>query len=126
MRITLHKAAAILAWIIGGMAIFAGGRTLLGRDPGYHVINWLLLYNYTIGILTFFGVAILIWTGHRWALPAASATFGLHALVMLILLVAYRGVVAPDSIVAMTVRLIVWAIILALMFVQARKNAAPV
>ncbi len=125
MRITLYKVAAILAWLIGGMAIFAGGRTLLGRDPGYHVINWLLLYNYTVGILTFFGAAILIWIGHRLALPLAGATFGLHALVMLILQAVYRGVVAPDSIAAMTVRLIVWAIILALLLVQARKHAAP-
>lgn len=124
MRITLYKVAAILAWLIGGMAMFAGGRTLLGRDPGYHVIHWLLLYNYTVGILTFFGAAILIWADHRLAQPAAGVTFGLHALVMLVLLAAYRGVVAPDSIAAMTVRLIVWAIILALMLVQARKNAA--
>lgn len=126
MKITLHKIAAILAWLIGGMAVFAGGRTLLGRDPGYHVINWLLLYNYTVGILSVFGTAILIWNRHRLARPAAIATFSIHALVMLILQVAYRGVVAPDSIVAMTVRLVVWGIILALMLVQARKNAAPV
>jgi hypothetical protein len=99
-----------------------GGSALLGRDPGYYVINWLLLYNYTVGILTVFITAILIWTNSRYALPAAIATFSVHALVMLTLQVAYRGIVAMDSIVAMTVRLIVWAIILALMFVQARKN----
>jgi len=52
-------------------------------------------------------------------------TFSVHALVMLTLQVAYRGVVAPDSIVAMTVRLIVWAIILTLMWVQARKGKIP-
>ena len=125
MKTTLNKIAAILALIIGGMAIFAGGSALLGRDPGYYVINWLLLYNYTVGILTVFVTAILIWTNSRYALPAAIATFSVHALVMLILQVAYRGVVAPDSIVAMTVRLIVWAIILGLMFVQARKNKVP-
>lgn len=126
MRITLHKVAAILAWLIGGMAIFAGGRALLGRDPGYHVINWLLLYNCTVGILTVFGTAFLIWARHRLALPVAIATFGVHALVMLTLQVAFREVVAPDSIVAMTVRLIVWGIILVLMLVQVRKSAAPV
>jgi len=46
MKITLNEIAAILALIIGGMAIFAGGSALLGRDPGYYFINWLLLYNY--------------------------------------------------------------------------------
>jgi len=126
MKGTLNKIAAVLALVIGVMAVFAGGRTLLGRDPGYYVINWLLLYNYTIGILTVFGTAILIWTRHRLALPAAIATFSVHALVMIALQVAYREVVAQDSIVAMTVRLIVWAIILTLMFIQARKKQAPV
>lgn len=125
MKITLNKIAAILALIIGGMAVFAGGSALLGRDPGYYVINWLLLYNYTVGILTVLVTTVLIWTKSRLALPAAIVTFGVHALVMLTLQVAYRGVVAPDSIVAMTVRLIAWAIILALMFAQARKGKVP-
>ena len=125
MKITLNRIAAILALIIGGMAVFAGGSALLGRDPGYYVINWLLLYNYTVGILTVLVTTVLIWTKSRLALPAAIATFGVHALVMLTLQVAYRGVVAPDSIVAMTVRLIVWAIILALMLAQARKGKVP-
>ena len=124
MKLTLNKIAAILALLIGGMAVFAGGQALLGKDPGYHVINWLLLYNYTVGILTVFVTAILIWTASRLALPAAIATFSVHALVMLTLQVAYRGVVAGESIVAMTVRLIVWAIILGLMWVQARRNKA--
>ena len=125
MKGTLNKIAAVLALVIGVMAVFAGGRTLLGRDPGYYVINWLLLYNYTIGILTVFGTAILIWSRHRLALPAAIATFSVHALVMVTLQVAFREVVAQDSIAAMTIRLIVWAIILTLMFIQARKDRTP-
>jgi len=124
MKTVLNTAASILALIIGGMAVFAGGKVLLGEDPGYYVINWLLLYNYTAGILTVFVTAILIWANHKYSLPAAVATFSLHALVMLILQTAYRGVVAPDSIRAMTIRLVVWGIILGLMFVQLRKNRA--
>jgi len=124
MKTTLTKIASILAFIIGGMAIFAGGQALLGKDPGYYVINWLLLYNYTVGILTVFVTAILIWANSRFALPAAILTFSVHALVMLILQIAYRDVVAVDSIVAMTVRLVVWVIILGLMFLQRRKNKA--
>lgn len=122
MKTILNKVASVLALIIGGMAVFAGGKVLLGQDPGYTVINWLLLYNYTAGILTVFVTAILIWTSSRLALPAAIGTFSLHALVMLILQTAYRGVVAPDSIRAMTIRLVAWVIILGLMFVQLRKN----
>lgn len=124
MKTNLHRIASILAFIIGVMAIFAGGQALLGNDPGYYVINWLLLYNYTMGILTVFVTAILIWNNGRLALPAAIGTFGLHALVMLVLLAAYRSIVAPDSVRAMTIRLVVWAIVLGLMFLQRRKNQA--
>jgi hypothetical protein len=55
-------------------------------------------------------------------MPATIATFGLHALVMIILQVSYRDVVAIDSIVAMTVRMTIWIIILALLYVQTRRN----
>ena len=41
---------------------------------------------------------------------------------MLVLQVAYRDVVAIDSVVAMTIRLIAWVIILTLMFFQTQKN----
>ena len=122
MKTTLTKIASILAFGIGGMAVFAGGKVLLGNDPGYYVINWLPLYNYTMGILTLFVTAVLLWTDSRYAMPAGIGTFGLHAIVMLILQTAYRGIVAPDSIQAMTLRLIVWAVILGLMFARARKH----
>jgi hypothetical protein len=124
MKTILSKIASILAFIIGGMAIFAGAQVLLGNDPGYYVINWLPIYNYTIGILTVSITAIFIFTNSRFALPSAIGTFSLHALIMLILLTAYRGIVAPDSIRAMTIRLIAWIIILGLMIVQWRKNKA--
>jgi hypothetical protein len=126
MKTTLNRIASVLAFIIGGMAIFAGGKVLLGNDPGYYVINWVPVYNYTIGILTVFITAILIWLNNRFAMPAAIGTFSLHALVMLILQTAYRGIVAPDSIQAMTLRLVVWAVILGLMFAQLRKSTSRV
>ncbi|MGE5251327.1 MAG: hypothetical protein ACM3QS_14060 [Bacteroidota bacterium] len=121
----VKKITAILAFFIGALAIFAGGKVLLGIDPGYTVINWLPLYNYSLGLLTAFLTSILLWTGSRLALPAAIGTFSLHALVMLILETAYRGIVAPESIQAMTLRLTVWAVILGLMFVRSWKMRAP-
>lgn len=124
MKNILNKIASVMAFAIGVMAIFAGVQVLLGNDPGYYVINWLPVYNYTAGILTVFITAILIWIGHRLALPLAIATISIHAAVMVILQTAYRDVVAPDSIRAMTVRLIVWAVILAVMLVQARMRKA--
>ena len=117
-----NKIASILAYIIGAAAIFAGGQALLGKDPGYYVINWLLLYNYTIGIMTVIITATLIWKNSKFAMPAAIGTFSLHALVMILLQTAFRDVVAADSIRAMIVRLVVWGIILSLMFLQRRKE----
>lgn len=124
MKTIFTKIASILAFMIGAMAIFAGGQVLLGKDPGYYVINWLPVYNYTAGILTFFITAILIWVNNKFALAAAIGTFSVHALVMVILQTAYRDVVAPDSIMAMTVRMVVWGIVLVLIFFQQRKRMA--
>jgi hypothetical protein len=118
----LNKIAAALAFVIGVMAIFAGGQVLLGILPDYYVIDWLPIYNFVVGIASAFLTAILIWKNNRLALPAAITTFGLHAIVMVILQTAYHNVVAPDSIKAMTVRLVIWIIILILMIIQQRRK----
>jgi hypothetical protein len=123
MSIPLNKVASALAFIIGAMAIVAGGQVLIGRDPGYYVINWLPLYNYSIGLLTVFITTVLLWTNHRLGLPVAILTLSLHVLIMFILQIAYREVVAIDSIVAMIIRMTTWFVILALMLLQARKRA---
>ena len=122
MSTTLNKIASVLAFLIGGMAICAGGKALLGIDPGYYVIDWVPVYNYTIGILTLFITAILIWNNSRFARLAAVGTFSLHALVMLVLQTLYRDTVAPESIQAMILRLIVWAIVLGLMYAGSRTS----
>lgn len=122
MNSTYQKIAAVLAFIIGAMAVFAGGQVLLGKVMDYYVIDWLPVYNLIAGLVSSFVTAILIWKGSKYAMSAAVGTFAVHGIVMLILQTAYRDLVAPDSIKAMTVRLIVWLIILTLMIVQARKN----
>ncbi len=122
MNRTMQRIAAILAFIIGAMAVVAGGQVLLGKVPGYYVINWLPAYNFTMGMLAVFIIAPLIWTNNPYSKLAAIGTFGAHTIVMLILQTSYRGVVAPDSIIAMSIRLIVWLIILILMFFQSRKD----
>lgn len=118
----LNKIAAALAFVIGVMAIFAGGKVLLGILPDYYVIDWLPGYNFVMGIVSAFFMAIVIWKRNRLALPAALGTFGLHAAVMVVLQAAYRLVVAPDSVKAMTVRLVVWAVIVGLLVVQRKKE----
>ena len=122
MKSILTKIAAVLAFIIGAMAVFAGAQVLLGNDPGYYVINWVPIYNYTAGILTIFITAILIWRASKLAWLAAITTFSLHTLVMILLQTVHRDVVAVDSIRAMTIRMIAWAIILVLMFAQSQKD----
>ncbi len=124
MNTTYSKIAAVLSAIIGAMAIFAGGQVLLGKMPDYYVIDWLPVYNFTLGVLSAFLTAILIWKNSKFALPAAVTTFISHGVVMLIIQTAYAEVVASDSIRAMTVRMVAWIIILALMLVQKRKNQA--
>lgn len=122
MNRPLYRVAAALAFIIGAMAIVAGGQVLLGKVPDYYVIDWLPAYNFIIGLLSAGLAAVLIWKNNPHAMPAAIGTFGAHAIVMLTLQTVYREVVAPDSLVAMSVRLAVWLIILALMFFQSRKD----
>lgn len=118
----LNRIASILALVIGLMAVFAGGKVLLGILPDYYVIDWLPVYNFIMGAVSIAFSSIVIWKNNKFAMPASIGTFAVHALIMLILQTAYREVVAPDSIVAMTVRLTVWAIIIGLLIIQQRKS----
>ncbi len=117
-----RKIAAAIAFAIGAMSIFAGGQVVLGKVMDYYVIDWLPIYNLIVGLISVFITAILIWKGSKFAMPAAIATFVSHSAVMVVLQIAYRDVVAPDSIKATTVRIVLWAIILILMMLQSRKD----
>lgn len=123
MNTTMNKIAAILTFIIGILSIFAGALAMTGWEPGYFVLNWLPVYNFILGMLTVFIPAILIWKNSKHAMPAAIATFSIHAIVTLLLLTTFRKTVAANSIGAMIFRLVIWLIILALMIVQSRRQA---
>lgn len=118
----LSRIAAILTIVIGLMAVFAGSKVLLGIMPDYYVIDWLPVYNFAMGVVSVLFCSTVIWKNNRLAILAAAAMLGLHTLVMVILQAVYRDVVAMDSIVAMTVRLIVWTIILGLLITQRQIN----
>jgi len=111
----MNQIAFILAFIIGIMSIVAGGKAMQGWNPGYSVLTWLPVYNFVMGILALIPAA-LIWMNHRYALIASIATFGIHAIVLLMLFIAFRNTVAYQSLAAMTFRLGVWIAILALLF----------
>ena len=57
----LNKIASILAFITGIMAVFAGGKVLLGILPDYYVIDWLPIYNFVIGLSSAFFASVIIW-----------------------------------------------------------------
>ena len=119
----LTKLPSILAFIIGAMAIFAGGQVvLLDKAMDYYVIPWLPVYNLIIGLLTVFLTTILIWKNSRFSLAAVMASITSHFIVMMLLQTNYRAVVAPDSIRAMIIRLVVWFVILALVVIQEQKD----
>ena len=54
MNAKLTKTAAVLSFIIGAMAIFAGGQVLLGKTMNYYVIDGLPIYNFIVGIISAF------------------------------------------------------------------------
>ena len=123
MKPNFAKIAAILAVVIGAMAVVAGASVWLGRVPSYDVIGWLPLYNVVLGVIALF-VAILLWRNSRYAMAAALATLAAHLVVTVVLLIAYREVVATASLVAMAVRIATWTLIVGLLWVQSRSIEA--
>ena len=113
----LSRIASILALLIGGMSVLAGGMVLRGWQPGWTVINWLPVYNFTVGLLTLVP-AYLLWVGHRYALPASIAIFSVHAVILLLLLTVLRNTAAFQSVGAMSFRVVTWIVIIALLKFQ--------
>lgn len=125
MNKTLDRIAAVLALILGLMGVFAGGQAMLGKLPGWNVISWLPVYNFTVGLLAALLVAPLIWRGSRYAMPAALVIFGANVVVVLVLQLAFRDAVARESMMAMFLRLGVWLVILALMWLSRFRRGRP-
>jgi hypothetical protein len=97
MNFKLRKTAAVLSFIIGAMAIFAGSQVMLGKIMDYYVIGWLPIYNFFVGTISVFST-IIIWNSSEIVMPVALAILASHVTVMLMLLTVYQDVVAPDSI----------------------------
>ncbi len=119
----LNKTASVLAFIIGAMAIVAGGQVVFfNGTKEYTIIEWLPPHNLIIGVMTVAVTAVLLWKKSKYGLTAVIATLSIHIMTMLVLLTAYAGIVAIDSLVATTVRIVIWAIILTLMLVQRSRG----
>ena len=115
--------ATAIAVLFGIATLFAGGRVLLGSDPGYVVFRPLLVYNVLMG-LAYVAAGIIFWRTGR---NAAAAIFLLNLAVLLAILVLYRtgGDVAVDSLRAMTLRTVVWLLLCVAMSWVGRSRAAP-
>jgi hypothetical protein len=117
MNTLLAKLPSLLAFLVGIMSIVAGGMVMRGWRPGYNVLSWLPVYNFAVGLLTLIP-AYLLWVNSRYALTASIVTFALHAIVLVLLLIVFRGQVAAQSLGAMSFRVVVWIGILALIWFQ--------
>lgn len=117
MSALMNKLPSILTLLVGGMSILAGGMVLRGWQPGWTVINWLPVYNFTVGLLTLVP-AYLLWVGHRYALPASIAIFSIHTVILLLLLTILRNTAAFQSVSAMSFRVVTWIVIIALLRFQ--------
>jgi hypothetical protein len=117
----MNTIAAILAFLIGIMSIVAGGKVIRGWEPGWSVLTWLPIYNVVMGILAFIP-ALMIWINQRYAFVISGVTFGIHAAVLLMLIIVFRNVVAMQSLAAMAFRLATWAVILALLYFAVQRS----
>lgn len=116
----LNRIASILAFLVGGMSILAGGMVIRGWQPGWSVIQWLPVYNFIIGLLTLIP-AYLLWVNHRFALPFSIAIFSVHTIVLLLLITVFRNTAAFQSVGAMSFRVAAWIVILVLVYFSYRK-----
>ncbi len=124
MRIVRTIVVAV-AVLFGVVTLIAGGRVLLGSDPGYEVFRPLLIYNTTMG-LAYLAAGVTVLCSANAGRYAAGAIFLLNLLVLVGIFVLYRsgGAVAVDSLRAMTLRTAVWlALFLGVAWLARRQGA---
>lgn len=120
MRTTLII-AAILAILIGILSVISGSMVLLGlRSVDYRVLDWLVIYNVTLGIISIL-VAYQIGKQHNRSKLMIMTILLLHFLV-LVYLYFFNDMVADESIKAMAFRVGIWAAILILVLLNHTKT----
>jgi hypothetical protein len=103
---------AAVAVLFGVATLFAGGRVLLGSDPGYEVFRPLLMFNTAMGV-AYLAAGVAVWRSVTVGRNATGAIFLLNLLVLVGILVIYGsgGAVAVDSLWAMILRTVVWLVL---------------
>ncbi len=121
MKITQIVSIA-LAGIIGIMSVISGSSVLLGlKEVSYTVLNWLVIYNVAVGILSVI-TAFLIWKYFALSKKIISIILCLHT-VVLTFLYFLSETVASESIKAMTFRVGIWLLIYILVQLGKSKKA---
>ncbi len=112
----INRTVALVAALFGVLTVVSGARVLLGADPGYVVFAPLLYFNTAMGVV-YIAVGWLAWRGQRSAMIGAGAVAGLNSLALMVIamVAGTGGAIAPTSLGAMTFRVVVWLVLLALL-----------
>lgn len=121
-RIVLAIVAA-LAILFGALTVIAGGRVLLGADPGYEAFRPLLVYNTIMG-LVYIAAGLIAWRSLPAGRNAAAVVLFLNLAVLLgiFLLHSTGSAIAVESLRAMTLRSAVWLALFIALWWLARKS----
>ena len=122
----IRRALAVVAVLFGIATLVAGGRVLLGADPGYVVYRPLLAYNTAMGA-AYVAAGLLVWVDSRRATYLAAAIFVLNGLVLGAIAWRYThaGGVAVESLRAMTLRTGVWLVLFLAWAWPGRRRSRP-
>ena len=109
----LQRIMAAVAVVFGIVTIIAGSRVLTGTDPGYTVFQPLLVYNTLMGVVYIVG-GLMIWRNLLRGKYVAASIFTLNLIVLggIAYLYFVSDGVAVDSLRAMTLRTVVWLVLL--------------
>ena len=112
----LKKIAAFLAFFIGIMTVITGSRVLLSMDAKeYHVIQWLVLYNVILGLVSMV-VGYLIWKKYKYVQQLVIGVMASHFIVFMVIIFGQEA--AMESKYAMLFRMMMWLIIGILFFIK--------
>lgn len=123
-RKVIRRALASVAMLFGVVTIFAGGRVLLGGDPGYSVFRPLLAFNTAMGVV-YVVAGIVAWLNVARGKTFAGAIFAVNCVVLMALgyLRFGSGEVATQSLQAMALRTVVWLVLfLGLAWLSRRRH----
>lgn len=119
-------AVVLVAALFGLATLFEGGGVLLGaRSVPYHVVRPVLVFNVAMGFVYLLG-AVAALRSAAWGKRVAAfvALANLVVLVAIVALAARGGEVARETLAAMTVRTVVWAVLFAALAAAVRRQRA--